>query len=396
MPASARWGGGVMVRLPLPDADRDALLTTMQSKGITHLWVEAGGNTAQLTPLIERGKSYGVAVGAVVSLMQAEPSPAKTKVPSSTDTNILGETGAGWSKAVVEIADLAVGLPGSRVLPGENDPPTRKGDWLLPQDAHTLPLLRERIEAVAATQGLATVVLMDTAAPGYQALVTPRFDRSETSADFGYTLDNRITFLRTTGYDPVDTIRGEDSRIGDAVLPFFTVPGKFATGTVYRNTESKTVLDKWAALRYKQQGELLGRLFTSLRANHPALPLYLNHTDDAPGQSGFVLWERADTAPDPPTGPVAANNGRKSPAVIVPILASPAALQAISTYQTDTTPPGSPQRLAQLIRSYFTLGNRGKPAVWDGFVLDMREMPIKTALPLLSGGLADPAKAIKP
>ena len=396
LPATMKAGGSLLTDLPATDDAADALFALAKQKGMGRVWLDTdAGNVAieRLKYAAQRGTSYGVAVYALVHLMQTDSAFPVAMTGLVADVNILGETG---QTAGNIHAKMPVQYEGDTVVVAP------AGDWLLPQDTHTLPYILRHLEAIAAVPGLAGIALEDAAAPGYHTTALSPYDIGLNTADFGYMPDNRLAFLRANNYDPIDLVMRTNNFGGANTIPHFAQPGKITVARAFGVPRSGEASNRWATLRYEKQARLLGDVFAGFRAQHPALPLYLRSLGDQP-VGMFVQWEKADALPrlvsDARGNPIRLPEfgHTLSQEVLAHLPLDAESLSHASTYVVDKTPPGTPQRLAYQLRVFLGAASwGGKPDAWDGVVIDIRRVPLRDALPLLQGGLANPPQQDKP
>ena len=396
-PATMKSGITLLTLPPATDADTHDLFALAQEKGIKQVWFATGDDGKAVTALqhlISAANPYGIGVGAVARLMSVAQSPAAAPPDAPpTDVNILGETGAVWAAAQKQIDNL-------RDAPEKPQAPAR--NFLLPPEAHTLPFLHRRLAPIASLPGLAALVLTDAAAPGYHSPRSDSLAFSLASGDFGYTLANRLRLLREAGFDPLDLWQSTTLGGGEETLPFIEKADRDSQRNL-PGSAARAGRDGWYALRHGQQAGLLADLYRSLRTEYPALPLYLHSLGETNKEliiykPVVVRWEKADGLPRLPLD----KNGVRidsqafghtlSRQVFAFATITPDAMYHMSSDFPNATPPDTPQRFAQEIRFYFETGGRPAPGAWDGLVLDLRQISLQVALPLLQKGLS-PAKA---
>lgn len=367
-------------------------------RGLNQLWVEVPNQShdkALLTAAIAAAKKHDLAVVAVIRLLQA----TKADLPEAViDINLSGETAAGYlarrrTFPVLERIAWMRGLFGSG------------GDWLRVDVPETQAALKARLLDLAATLGLAGIVLRDTAAPGYADPGTgdDRFSDGFGTPDLGYTLAQRLAFLRQESVDPIDIVSSQSYVSGaDLRLPFFQDEQRhytFVDGRPVMQTGVQTAKQKWNAFRHAQNVRFLRDLHTALRAAHPRLPLFIRDRSDAwslYGHAGWYgSWDKADVLPpqvrsyfhgeDP--GPSLLQTARsQSRQVLLGIAYYPPRPHSQATPPTplDTTarsPKRDPaQAFAAQVKSALD-----RDTGWDGVVLDLSRAPIDEAVGLLKG-----------
>jgi hypothetical protein len=263
----------------------------------------------------------------------------------------------------------------------------RTPDLLRADDPAVTARLKQSLTTLAATSGLAGLVLEDTAAPGYQEPGTARdvFTRYDASG-WGYTPALRLAFLRETGADPVD-LTGENGASGLDVPAFLvrSPPWKFIEGQghIRDPAAGKTLDQAWAAFRYDANRRFLADLHAALRAVRPDLPVYLAERSGVNqfftgwgGAFWYGLWERADALPR--FAPFAAEpGGPRQPEQQARQFSSRNLLRLAAP------PDGDARQISLLAKS---LPDMVKP--WNGLVLDLRDLSADKVSALLGTAFA--------
>ena len=161
--------------------------------------------------------------------------------------------------------------------------------WASPFDPAVQTLLPALVRAVAATPGLAGLVLEDAVPPGYDGSGADR-----DGLGLGYTLPSRLTYLRGTHRDPVDIT----TSYGDSVSVF--VSGEFFFGnyqidipTFRSDRANYTAWTKW---REDADKLLLMHCRRAAQTAAPALPLLRRSVLSS--IASFDPWTEPQTAPD--------------------------------------------------------------------------------------------------
>ncbi len=352
---------------------------------LTHLWVEVPegeGGKQLLSAAVKSGKGQGLMVFGVVRLLRRSGSTEPGGVPAdSLDINILGETGASHTRR--RLAALAT----TQLAPWTRDTLARSGgDWLRPDAPATPGLVKRRLLDLAATPGLTGLVLRDTAAPGYadpgdSSSVYSSSDR----ADFGYSLDARLQFLRQEGMDPIDMGSSGFPGGADLSLPFFSdsslrprmieVEGRWIS-----DPNAKSPGQQWNASRNKRNVRLMGEVYAAVRAAHPNLALLLSDRSDFSSQSWYGTWDKPDALPrrklefNEPSSATTAQTARSFSRRIL----------LSATYRDPTVPDPNVKYTPREIyaRTLGFLFDREK-GNWDGIVFDLSAVPVDKALSLL-------------
>jgi hypothetical protein len=219
---SAGKTGALLVRVRNADEAKTAVALARRL-GFTQLWCfgagmeESGGSALAAAVAAGRDARPPLPVFAVVSLLKRDgndhandhaaekaPTPpgeaAAARADDDRDRNLLGETSA-------ELARRRSASPFGRTngyaqgaLNYLLDPP---GDFLRFDTPALAQTRAKQVRDLAATPGLAGLVLRHTVAPGYSVFGDDDWYYGLGEAgDFGYTLPLRLAFLRQEGYDP--------------------------------------------------------------------------------------------------------------------------------------------------------------------------------------------------
>ena len=239
---------------------------------------EAGG---VLSAALAAAKPPHIAVYAVLdtfcwrkdSLM---PHPAPWPSGFAEDLTVTGET-AGH---VVQRRFAANAL--SAIYDHPHYALAREGteSWASPLDPAMRTLLPTLSRTLAATPGLAGLVFEDTILPGYDA------DRPEDGNALGYSLPNRLAYLRAKHLDPVDISSG----YGDMVTVNVSEENFFGHYDITIPTfgSQSSDFDAWMKLLKDADTSLLAGCWRSAHAAAPSLPLLLR--GELPAVSVFSPW----------------------------------------------------------------------------------------------------------
>jgi hypothetical protein len=181
--------------------------------------------------------------------------------------------------------------------------------WVSPLDPKVLQTLPVLAAELAKIPGLSGIIFQDTDPPGYDG--TP--DYLGLKPELGYTLANRLAFLRDKHVDPIDV--GIDNKFGIGGLPVqrtqFAIPG-FG---VFMDDGT----DPWSAFRKDGDRALLSECFTAATTANPFLPILMR---EQPQNLSIRSWTKADEVVEPATATTAAlqNNGlNRRTILLVPV-----------------------------------------------------------------------------
>jgi hypothetical protein len=145
--------------------------------------------------------------------------------------------------------------------------------WVSPSDPIVRSVLPEMIGNLARVPGLSGLVLQNTAGPGYtyySSLVVP---------SLGFTLDNRLAYLRLAHVDPIDIRTIGGASIGEPIGGFFVslhVPG-FHTPVL---TTAPSQVTSWGTFKKNADLSLLKACFDAAKNANPGLPLLIRDQAD--------------------------------------------------------------------------------------------------------------------
>ena len=397
----------LLARAANPD-EAAALAQAARTRGFNQLWLAlpdaesaASAQTrALLDAALQAGKKNEVAIVAVVPLLRRRTGAAaasdepggiaevNTPPDDALDRNVLGQTTGqeGRRRAASPLFEQGRG-DAENELRRLREVVRRTPDLLRVDDAGVAARLKENLAALAATPGLAALVLEDTVAPGYQEPgtatdVSTRYDAS----GWGYTPALRLAFLREAGADPVD-LTGENGVSGLDVPSFVgrRPEWKFIEGQghIRDPATSKTPDQTWAAFRYNANRRFLADLHAILHGARPNLPIYLAERGSVAqfftgwgGAFWYGLWERPDALPR--FAPLAAEPGG-------PRQPEQQARQFSSRNLLRVSAPldNNPVHLSWLAKSLLDMV---KP--WNGLVLDLRDLSADQVIALLDAAFA--------
>ena len=395
-----------------PDEARQAV-TVARTRGFTAVWVAVcPTEIALVEAAVAAGKKAGIPVGALVHVLR---SGGDTALPP--DINLLGETETAAARRQAREPQATARAAGfnddyfnteDRAATAKNHAERnqtrakRWGDWLRGDLIEVRARVASKVSAIAKVPGLTGIALTDLLPPGYVGADPAGI------GGFGYNDAMRLDFLRKYGVDPIDLsplqqgqFRVADYFYGEYQLPFFTdygLTGKYSnSSSVYNGVSSdylgaKDAAEKWLEYRTSIAREFTLSLARSLRTAAPSVPLYAYRLGN--GDSPYEMrWaaelngtEKAlDSIVPPLTALRQPNQGgevetpaprQKSFKDTIKENAKRAIL--IALYRAGF--PGDPR--AQFVQQMqLTIGMGAKE--WDGLIIDLSDVPLDTALPLL-------------
>lgn len=149
--------------------------------------------------------------------------------------------------------------------------------WASPLDPAVRATLPPLVAALAATPGLAGLVFQDAAPPGYA-----ENDIYGDHIGLGYTLDNRLAYLRRMHQDPIDVAGGYDF-----VSVFVGGENFFGHYAIGIPTFPGNGLAAWKAWRARADQTLLAACWRAAHAAAPVLPTLRRKPS---GWAEFVPW----------------------------------------------------------------------------------------------------------
>jgi len=367
-PLMSRIPRRAVLARPRTAKEVDALIAAMKSVGLNALWLDvfSGGKSHLdtdpdiLTEALKQTKGTGITVCPVLDLLHwGNDAPEGAR-----DRTALGETSAqaeayqGRYQAIKyqgKTAEEAAKLP----------PPTDLSVCpVAPSVQEALLALARRL---AATQGVAGIVLRGTVTAGYGKPVDSHY--GDIGGDpLGYAPPLRLAFLRRTHLDPIDLTEGfsDDARGADTSLPGFD--DAHVTMTMWK---------QWSLFRAGADHDLLLRLFAAARPLPTrAVPVWVAQRRSAGRDDWYGLW---DGAPKRLPGLSEARAYGGEPNTNLPAYAH--AQCRLDLYDMPAA--------ADLSRDDLAYTVQGLPPGWDGFVLDLSADPEGAAL----DGLAEKPSA---
>lgn len=287
------------------------------ARGFRELWIETR-SPAALAAALEAGKKHSLPIRLLLRPWNA-PTP-------DLDRTILGDAG---SQVATRLGDLDLWKTTTTYRPNESLVGT---DRITPGDP-SLPALWASYQTLAATPGIAGVVISEAVTPGYESPEKPPMGFSRAIAEariFGYAANQRLAFLRRYGMDPVDIV-GEDLMVGpDLRQPFFLDDELRGLPTTYDgrdvpNPKVALAHQQWREFRYKQANDAILTLLNDLAKAAPVAVSVL----PARGQS--APFEGEILAPWKPGSPIPTLNA------LVPPIPGADPVTALTPFPKDPT-----------------------------------------------------------
>jgi hypothetical protein len=384
LPASMTARALIVAPPLLPDAAKrmeqaTLLAACVRRHGLNQLWVEIPDSKAgaeMLAEYVAAGKQHGLAVVAVLRLMQAGSGEKQTEDVQNKilDRNLLGET---RSQYVQRFLSSEAEHKNPNFVYSEGW--MRTGDWLCPSSEITRTILERRLQEIASVPGLKGIAFKDVAAPGYRdGRTRAALNGVFTCDDFGYSEAMRLTFLRQQGYDPVDLAVSTNLYLGaDLNLPFFADSVQtlvYDEATLEAEPQGPpTVLAQWNQFRYRANSDLLAALYTFMQSKFPHLPLWIRPA----GDGWWGAWDKPDPFPGKSQPYWNDNAAQAAQITSRPLLLN---VPYWGSLQSETIPTGS-QHFAFWVEGWL---ERRKPG-WDGVTLDLSTLPLDQVVSVLDG-----------
>jgi hypothetical protein len=398
---------------PQNAGEAERAIATAKAHGMNQVWIEVtpalsgeqDTSKALLPAAIAAGKKANISVGAVVRLLRLPPGKGAAEGKAlPTDRNIRGETATEWAARRVKapFATTPFNRPG--ILPPQQEAERlqRLGDWLLPDDPAVQAAVLKRVAAIAQLPGLAGLVLRDTNPPGYTATTRLPFasDYSDAADQMGYTEAMRLAFLREASVDPIDLSPLASGNLAmpmgmpmfglsrGMALPFFPDYGPHPGGSRI-NGQSAAELGakdaplRWERFRTTRSEQVTQSVLRTVHTKQPELKVWIQRgADDFSSFASTPFFDVLTAGGQNKTPPPASPNPREAGPGEVPH--SP---QALLTIRCAPFPEGKDTTAADGATNTFT---RRLTAVmtrvqqnWGGIVIDLSQVPLERALPLL-------------
>ncbi|MGV3617856.1 MAG: hypothetical protein ACO1SV_21230 [Fimbriimonas sp.] len=287
------------------------------SRGFRELWLETNSQ-ATLDAAIEAGAKRSMPVRLMI-----RPWSARTSDP---DRTVLGDAGP---QIVARLEGLDVwkmvlrNTPGSSLVDYERVAPTDP----------TLPAAWAAFAKLAASPGLAGVVVSDLLTRGYEGAVRGTRGLSpgiSASRQFGYSVGQRLAFLRRHGMDPIDIVVEDLTAGPDLRQPFFLDDELRGTPTTYdgRDVPHPGVAKarrQWVEFRGKAAEDAISSLLNDLAKSTKVM---VNVIDPGRhplpfGEEVLVAWQPGTKPPTMETLQEASPSDSERPGVLAALPADP-------------------------------------------------------------------------
>jgi hypothetical protein len=302
---------------PKTTVEAESVFKSAKGWGISEVRIATADDAEGLKLLadcVDLGKKYQLPVGAQISVVDVDA--GHEGHPSAfEDLNVFGESYSQWAAHLDRLND---GLDLENAPTLASPPSCLPGrDMLAPESPETKYRLQKHLRAVSAIPGLADIALVAATVPGRNWWTdrrenAPCYGKPFAGNSFGYTVANRLAFLREHGYDPID-IEGDSDDFdelnlrGPTRLPGYDVVGN-ATDLSYEIIENtadpgmsvgnrdgapdmRDVQAAWYSLRAKVQRDQLAALRGTIKVSNPALPVYLGlRVGQNDGDRGYQRW----------------------------------------------------------------------------------------------------------
>lgn len=289
-------------------------------------------------------------------------------------------------------------------------------EWLVPDDSLVIEQVNKRLSNLAATPGLGGIVLTDILAPGYRSPKNESRTYEGSYTDLGYTPHRRIDAIRAFGVDPVDIVlnwgynsygaprpylmEGSAQRIARQMANQTKKPADPSKADDLTTLAETSPLTAWNAQRFRAGSPLLDALYETLtgaaRSRKVAFPIYLQSLRN--GGGWFGTWDQRDKLPvaldRQEDENYSALSERSARAASVTVLyqhgyyPSPDPEDPANT--TDMPPLLPAEKFAQ---DFNRIPSASKNS-WDGYVFDLRNLPLSKALQVLQS-VTPAAKVIR-
>lgn len=292
----AQFPRRAVIARPRTASEVDSVIKAMQALGLNQLWLDVfyegklhcdlpqDGTPDILTEALMRTKGTGIAVMPALDLLKwGADAPLETR-----DLTASGETYA-QANTWQQHYDNRVWQGMTDEEDAKHPPFTR--NWACPILPATEKILTGAVRRLAATPGVAVLVLRGTSGPGYDHPPGVIGDFTN-GIEVGYTPAMRLAFLRRDHVDPVDLpyVARDINEPNGSLLPGFDDGAAAETGI----TEAKS---DWDQFRFEANRELMKRLLAAGREAGGPQVRFLVREVGYPMQTWYGLW-------DDPRGPL--------------------------------------------------------------------------------------------
>lgn len=227
----------------------------------------------------------------------------------------------------------------------------------VPDAPETLPQLRAFLPKVASLPGLAGLTFGQTVAPGYDRPITELNLNRWDAYHFGYTPERRLAFLRQFSVDPID--------LSETFRPMLSDP------------LPEAIPAQWNTLRAQANAALLAMAYRATKQAAPKLPLWI----EGRGRTWFGSWEEESPLPQ---FRYAKGSGEDQPATPSLDLQARRYSKTVYASHPESALPAEPAGArVWLTWSLFQETTDAGRFPWDGFVLNLRSLPLEKALAVL-------------
>jgi len=371
----------VMVR-PRTLRDLDSVIAAMPAADMNELWLVVPGLGESVAA--DKNAPPPPGAGALVAEALTKTKPAKIRVlpvldlfswgyaapADALDYTLLGETSAQRQKR------LALELERSHRAPTTH--PVLRQAVVSPFAPVVATPLLSLLKSVI-RPGVSGIVWRETSIPGYAPSGRPAREPAPSveKADFGYTTEGRLRFLRQAHVDPIDL--GPDSYY---VLGVSSMTAMDLSLPFYNDAErTQSLLSAWQKLRTDTALNLLQRLYATAQqtaaANIPAgvpfagLPIIVSAGEFT---SQYGSWDNPRQFPPRRTS---ARGG-----TLADMAAAARKGSRITFYQVAAPDMDDPSQLSDELARQPAAGSVG--ARWDGVVFDFSRVEARNGRPAQS------------
>ena len=412
--------GGVLSVTPTNEEEARVAVRAARTHGLRQVWIAALPEREDTSREQADTEFQRILAAAVGEARQASEKPVDVLAVARV---LSVPTRHGGDKAAVKLSPMDINLNGqseSRAAQSRLDTALFMGqdtrslekatkqarDWLLPDEPVVIRRVAARLSALAATPGLSGIVLTDLVAPGYRI---PKVGSRYYDGDYtnlGYTANRRIAAIQAFGVDPVDIELSRGYVSPDAPGPYL-IEGTAQRIAVKIANEKKPPVDPtktedlaalaetdpviaWNALRFRATADLLDSVYAKLTeaAKSRTTPFTVYMENMGSGYSGwFSTWEKRDKLPvtldfqdDERRSERDARSARAASSCILFRHSYVPSEDPDDPNSTTDAPPLPPAEKFAL--DFNRMLSRSK-SVWDGYVFDLRDLPLSKALEIL-------------
>ena len=402
--------GGVLCVSPATDDEAVKAVRSARERGLKQVWLVLPVSPA----LAEDNKAAMSKAKSLLAAASAEAQKGKPalqilaavrlfSVPSSSVAELKGA-----DQGIIDIAvtgNRPTEAAQNRVAvytAAESDPSLPRyylqstRDWVAPETPGLAARLRNQLTEICKLPGIAGLALLDTAPPGYCMPASgPSYGVSDNIIPVGYTASNRVAFIRTAGYDPIDIFSPSFMGNVNVSLSFFRdeSQNRFMYESAAQTGQKVSSASAWNSFRSEIVSKVFADMYAPLTASLPkrdgGFPIYVQSLDTTTGGNAwFSRWEKSDALPR--RDHIAANEA--SSPYLTARKASPVSLIEMGYRDTPVmpsrpsfAPPEIPvDPVVQFARSINFLLTSKKGA-WSGLVLNFSEVPVDKAVEMIGG-----------